>query len=71
MEDTAPIESPREANVNSGPFCLHPSTRENLLELGPAESFAGLSEKKKNQSQLFPKYGGCQAGEGTMRFFKA
>lgn len=45
MENTAPIESPREANVNSGPFCLHPSTRENLLELGPAESFAGLSEK--------------------------
>lgn len=49
MEDTAPIESPREANVNSGPFCLHPSTRENLLELGPAESFAGLSEKKKTK----------------------
>lgn len=39
-EDTAPIESPRQASINSQPFCLHLSTCENLLEAGPVVSFA-------------------------------
>ena len=44
-DDTAQAESPRQASINLQPFCLHPSTRENLLESGPAVSFAGPSGK--------------------------